>query len=283
MITRFAPSPTGYLHLGTAFSALTVYKAATQSNGRFLLRIEDIDQTRCKPIFEDALMEDLGWLGLQWETPVRRQSDHFSDYEHALQKLIDKGLVYRCFKTRKEIADDIARAPHGDLNGPDGPTYHGTPLSAAEEEEKLDAKIPFAWRLSMDRCRDFLKQQYNAITYTEEIDGNLKEQPARPEKFGDVILGRKDAGTSYHIASVHDDALQGITHVIRGDDLRPSAELHRLLQVLLELPAPIYRHHRLITDETGRRLAKRDKDLTIRSLRESGVRLEDIKQQIGMV
>ena len=278
-ITRFAPSPTGYLHLGHAFSALTVWRAAREAGGKFLLRIEDIDQTRCRPEFEAAIFEDLAWLGLDWEGEVRRQSDHFANYAAALDTLIEKGVVYRCFKTRKEILDEIARAPHLSANGPEGPIYIGEPIPSDEERSLLAEGSPFAWRLSMKAA---LASAARPLFFREEtLSGEMNEIPATPEIFGDAIIARKDAGTSYHLASVHDDALQGVTHVIRGEDLRAAAHLHTLLQALLDLPRPVYRHHRLITDEAGRRLAKRDKALTLRAMREAGENAESVRRRLG--
>lgn len=282
-VTRFAPSPTGLLHLGHAYSALVAFNAARAAGGEFILRIEDIDRTRCRPEFEDAIYEDLAWLGLGWETPVRRQSDHFDDYAAALQRLIDKKLVYRCFKTRKEIADDIARAPHFSADGPEGPQYVGAPLPAEEERALLAEGAPFAWRLSVSAAKDFLGDRFEQLTFTEETEnGGARAVKATPEIFGDAVIARKDSGTSYHLASVHDDALQGVSHVIRGEDLYYAAHLHRLIQALLDYPEPLYRHHRLITDERGKRLAKRDKAATIKALRERGATRADVLAMIGL-
>lgn len=282
-LSRFAPSPTGFLHLGHAFSALTAAGDAQRAGGRFLLRIEDIDQGRCRPEYEAAIFEDLSWLGVQWEQPIRRQSEHFADYQSALEKLIAQGLVYRCFKTRREILDDIARAPHYSPEGPEGPAYFGAPLADAEEEELLQSGAPFAWRISMAAARDFLGAKFNELTFIEEDVGgeNVRQVHATPEIFGDAVVARKDAGTSYHLAAVHDDALQGVTHVIRGEDLKSAVHLHRLLQALFALPQPIYRHHKLILDATGKRLAKRDKAATLRALRESGAAPEEVRRSLG--
>lgn len=280
--TRFAPSPTGFLHLGHAYSALCVDRAATRAGGRFILRIEDIDRGRCRPEFEAAIYEDLAWLGLRWETPVRRQSEHFADYGAALARLVDMGVAYRCFKTRKEILDDIARAPHLSAAGPDGPVFIGAPLAADEERSLLAEGASFAWRLSIDGARAKLGSDYAALSFVEEdLDGaSPRVVSATPEIFGDAVIARKDYGTSYHLASVHDDALEGVTHVIRGEDLRAAAHLHRLLQALLGFPAPVYRHHRLITDATGKRLAKRDEAATLLHLRESGVSVADVRLRL---
>lgn len=283
-VTRFAPSPTGYLHLGHAFSALTAWRAARAAGGKFILRIEDIDQTRCRPEYETAVLEDLAWLRIDWDGPPRRQSEHMGDYVSALGRLISMGVVYRCFKTRKEIIDEIARAPHLSVDGPEGPQYVGAPLPAAEEEARLEAGDPFAWRLSMTACRETLKDAFDALEFREEGSGPKGETgliKARPDIFGDVVIARKDAGASYHLASAYDDALQGVTHVIRGEDLFHAAHLHRLLQALLDLPAPVYRHHRLITDASGKRFAKRDAAATIRSQRAAGVSPEEIRAQLG--
>jgi glutamyl-Q tRNA(Asp) synthetase len=268
-VTRFAPSPTGYLHLGHAFSALTAFDAAQAVGGRFILRIEDIDQGRARPAFEAAIYEDLAWLGLVWEEPVRRQSEHMADYAGALQSLIDRNLVYRCFRTRKEVADAIASAPHGEA----GDVFRGEQLPADEEAEKLAAGEPFAWRLSLKRARATLGPAYFALVFQDET-GPVR---AEPERHGDVILARKDFAASYHLASVWDDAHQGVTHVIRGEDLREAAHLHVLLQKLLDLPHPVYRHHRLVLGDDGKRLAKRDHAATLRALREAGKALQEVR------
>lgn len=271
MITRFAPSPTGYLHLGHAFAALTVWDAAQSLGGEMHLRIEDIDQGRARPAFEAAIYEDLAWLGLTWRKPVRRQSEHFADYAGVLQTLIDRGLVYRCFKTRKELAEDSANAPHG----------FGAAVTGGPDENEgalLQQGKSFAWRLSVARAREALGSAYDALGF--ESDGAWIA--AEPNRLGDVILARKDVPTSYHLASVWDDALQGVTHVIRGDDLREAAHVHVLLQALLGLPTPIYRHHRLILGEDGKRLSKRDGALALRALREAGVTPAQIRARVGL-
>ena len=281
-ITRFAPSPTGLLHLGHAFSALCVHRAAQETGGRFLLRIEDIDQTRCKSVFEQAIYDDLSWLGLEWEQPVRRQSDHFDDYVLALETLREKNLVYRCFKTRKDIADEIARAPHMTAQGPEGPAYFGAQLPPDEENSLLADGAPYAWRLSIAAAKDYLGEAYDRLSFTQETSAGAQQIKATPDIFGDPVIARKDNGTSYHLASVHDDALQGVTHVIRGEDLYHAAHLHRLLQALLGYPEPIYRHHRLLSDGTGRRLAKRDKAAALKALRDSGVNRQSVIGNLGL-
>ncbi len=284
-VTRFAPSPTGLLHLGHAFSALTAHAAAKAAGGRFLLRIEDIDQGRCRPEFEEAIHEDLAWLGVAWEEPVRRQSDHFADYAAALERLREKGALYRCFKTRKEIADEIARAPHLTPDGPEGPQYTGGALPPDEERALMDEGAAYAWRLSMKNARAILGDAFDKLSFIEEGCGPKGETgtiKATPEIFGDPVVARKDLGASYHIAAVHDDALQGVTHVIRGEDLFLAAHLHRLLQALLDFPAPVYRHHRLITDDNGKRFAKRDKAATLQAMREGGAKPQDIRARLGL-
>ena len=278
--TRFAPSPTGRLHKGHAFSALTAWTAAREVGGRFVLRIEDIDPTRCKPEFENAIYEDLAWLGLDWETPVRRQSEHLTDYAAVIDALNARGLLYRCFRTRKDILDAIGDAPHGPAEavrpGPHAP----------EEEARLLAEgRPYAWRLSLDRAREALGDDaWNALSFVEEGEGPNGETGlvrARPETAGDVVLARKDAGTAYHLAVAHDDALQGITHVVRGLDLFEATHIQRLIQTLMGWPAPIYRHHRLLTGPDGRRYAKRDQSVTLAELRAGGLTPEALRAELG--
>ena len=273
-ITRFAPSPTGYLHLGHALSALTAFDAAQAAGGRFLLRIEDIDQGRARPEFEAAIYEDLTWLGLRWEEPVRRQSAHMDDYAAALQGLIDRNLVYRDFRTRKEIADAIASAPHG----PSDDMVRGEALPAGEEAARLKAGEAFAWRLSLKKARAALGPAYFALVFEDET-GMVR---AEPERHGDVVLARKDFAASYHLASVWDDALRGVTHVIRSEDLRDAAHLHVLLQRLLDFPTPTYRHHRLVLGNDGKRLAKRDQAATLRALREAGKTPADVRALLDL-
>ncbi|MEZ5995711.1 MAG: tRNA glutamyl-Q(34) synthetase GluQRS [Hyphomonadaceae bacterium] len=273
-VTRFAPSPTGRLHLGHAFSALTAFEAARAAGGRFLLRIEDIDQGRSRPEFEATIYDDLAWLGIAWDDPVRRQSEHMADYAAALQQLIDRQLVYRCFRTRAEIAEAIASAPHGEAEE----AFRGEALPADEEAAKIEAGEAFAWRLSLRKARAALGPAYFALVFEDET-GLVR---AAPERHGDAVLARKDFATSYHLASVCDDAHQGVTHVIRGEDLREAAHLHVLLQKLLGLPQPVYRHHRLILGEDGKRLAKRDQGATLKNLREAGKTPADIRAVLGL-
>jgi glutamyl-Q tRNA(Asp) synthetase len=279
LITRFAPSPTGYLHRGHAFSALTAAQLAADRGGGFVLRIEDIDAARCRPAFEAAIYEDLAWLGLEWPAPVRRQSEHLADYGAAMEGLRQRGLIYRCFKTRRELLDDIGRAPHG----PAAP-YVGEPLPAAEEARRMAAGEAFAWRLSLRAARSALGGAWEGLAFVEEGRGPGGEHgriAARPDLAGDVILGRKGLGVAYHLAVVMDDALQGVTHVVRGEDLFEAAHVQRLLQALLGLPTPIYHHHRLLTGPDGERFAKRDRAQTLRELRASGMTAAALRAELG--
>jgi glutamyl-Q tRNA(Asp) synthetase len=266
IVTRFAPSPTGYLHLGHAYAATFAWRRAREAGGQFLLRLEDIDPGRCRPEFAAAILEDLAWLGLDWDRPVRVQSQHLPDYRAAPDALAARGLVYPCFCTRADIQREIAQsagAPHA----PDGsPLYPGTcrNLAAAERAARIEGGERCAWRLDMARA---LAQAPQQLWFEERGEGRIACDPAR---FGDVVLARKDAPASYHLCVTHDDALQGVTLVTRAIDLRPVTDLHRLLQSLLGWPAPHYAHHKLLTDAAGRRLAKRDRAQTLRELRAAG-------------
>ncbi|MBN9528305.1 MAG: tRNA glutamyl-Q(34) synthetase GluQRS [Alphaproteobacteria bacterium] len=275
-ITRFAPSPTGYLHLGHAHSALIAEAAAREAGGTFLLRIEDIDGTRCRPEFIAGIAEDLAWLGLDWPRPVRRQSQHMDDYRAALDRLASLGLVYPCFCTRQQIAAEIAASGHAP-HGPDGPVYPGTcrHLDRSAAAGRIAGGDPHAWRLDVAAAR---AATGGALTWIDETAG---VQRAEPEVFGDVVLARKETPASYHLAVTVDDALQGVSLVTRGVDLFPATHVHRLLQALLDLPVPRYRHHRLLTDETGRRYAKRDRSLTLRTLREAGRTPAEVRAMAG--
>jgi glutamyl-Q tRNA(Asp) synthetase len=263
-VTRFAPSPTGRLHLGHAYSALFARQLAEAAGGRFLLRIEDIDATRCKPEFEAGILEDLAWLGLRWEAPMWRQSERMAVYAEALATLEARGLLYPCFCTRKDIAREIAAAGHAP-HGPEGPVYPGTcrPLGAAERAERIAAGTPYALRLRME---DAIAAA-GALTFTDRTAGRIAVDAA---PFGDVVLARKEVPASYHLAVIVDDAAQGVTLVSRGEDLLPATHVHRLLQALLGLSEPEYAHHRLLADAAGRRFAKRDRSLTLEALRAAG-------------
>jgi glutamyl-Q tRNA(Asp) synthetase len=274
-ITRFAPSPTGYLHLGHAYSALFAYEAAQKTGGRFLLRIEDIDPARCKPEFTEAIFEDLRWLGLSWEEPVRKQSQHLADYAAALDQLRGRGVLYPCFCTRREIMQEAAasgHAPHGD----EGLIYPGTchNLLPQQQAEKLARHKSANWRLDIAKAL----ASTGPLTWHDRAQGRIE---AKPETFGDVVLARKDVPTSYHLSVTVDDHLQGVTLVTRGEDLFRATDIHRLLQALFGYATPDYHHHPLKCDESGRRYAKRDRAVTLRSLRAEGVTVNQIRNQIG--
>jgi glutamyl-Q tRNA(Asp) synthetase len=267
IVTRFAPSPTGRLHLGHAFAALYAWRRAREAGGRFLLRIEDIDEGRCREEFVAAILEDLAWLGLDWDGEVRRQSRHLADYRAALGRLEAAGLLYPCFCTRADIARALD-APQG----PEGPVYPGAcrALSAAERAARIAAGSAYALRLDVAKAL----AQTGPLAWTDEAAGTIA---ADPTAQGDVVLARKDAPTSYHLAVTADDAAQGVSLVTRGADLFAATHIHRLLQALLGLPTPLYRHHPLVTDPGGRRLAKRDRALTLAALRQSGRTAADVR------
>lgn len=266
--TRFAPSPTGLLHLGHAYAAWVAWEEARKSGGEFLLRIEDIDGPRCRAEFETKIKEDLKWLGMQWPVPVWRQSERMASYESALQRLNEMGLLYPCFCTRHKIA---LTAPQG----PEGPWYSGhcRGLSFDEGRDTIAAGGGFAWRLDVTKAMKLT----GPLTWTDARHGSVV---ATPELLGDVVLGRKDIATSYHLAVTVDDAAQEITLVTRGEDLFSSTHIHRLLQALLDLPVPNYYHHRLICDESGKRLAKRDNARSLQSIRQSGVTAAQVLNMI---
>jgi glutamyl-Q tRNA(Asp) synthetase len=287
-VFRFAPSPNGYLHLGHAYSALLNFELAQASGGQFLLRIEDIDATRCRPEFEQAIDEDLAWLGIAWELPVRRQSEHLAEYKAALDRLSAMGLVYPSFESRAEIAKQVARreAEAGRWPcDPDGaPLYPGsaTTLTDAEREQLLRRGVPYALRLDMTAAL----ARAGDLSWTERgqgPDGEGGTVAACPDAWGDVILARKETPTSYHLSVVIDDALQGVTEVVRGQDLFPATSVHRLLQVLLDLPEPAYRHHRLILDTDGHKLSKSSQATGLRDLRAAGVTPAEIRHRIGIM
>ncbi len=272
-VTRFAPSPTGYLHLGHVRSALEGWRAAQNAGGRFLLRLEDIDQTRCRDEYATAIMEDLSWLGLIWDGPVRKQSEHFEDYQRALDRLKAIGVLYPCFCTRREIKQEIARAG-GAPHTQSGPPYPGIcrALSAEQRTEKQRSGRDYALRLDLDRAL----ARTGTLDWFEHREDGPRQQLAEPALLGDVVLARKDVPASYHLAVTVDDAIQGVTLVTRGADLAAATHIHRVLQALLGLPTPRYRHHELLTDTTGRRLSKREGAPTIRSMRQSGISAKEI-------
>ena len=278
VVTRFAPSPTGHLHLGHAYSALFAEKLARQAGGRFLLRIENIDPVRCNVAHETAICEDLTWLGLNWEAPVRRQSDHLGDYAEALARLDGMELLYPCFCTRSDIRKEIASAPHAPHHGPEGQHYPGTcrRLDRHEAATRRQAGEPFALRLDTQKALTMID---GPLFWHDLERGNII---ARPEAFGDIVLARKDFPTSYHLAVTVDDDLQGVTLVTRGEDLLPATDVHRLLQELLGLDVPDYHHHPLLGDENGQRLAKRDNSLTLGALRNAGKTADDVRTMAGL-
>jgi len=274
-VTRFAPSPTGFMHLGHAYAALFAWRAARQAHGRFVLRMEDIDRARCRPEFDAAILEDLVWLGLDWDGAVRRQSAHMEDYARALGRLDEIGVIYPCFCTRSDIRSEIKHAdeaPHG----PDGPVYPGTCRALGFEERKrliLMGK-PHAWRLDMARAIEIA----GPLEWTDRAAG---PQTADAARAGDVVVARKDVPTSYHLAVTVDDHLQGVTLVTRGDDLFHASAIHRLLQALLGFAPPVWHHHPLITDSNGVRLAKRNRAMTLRSLRRAGRTAAEVRAMVG--
>lgn len=272
IVTRFAPSPTGRLHLGHAFAALT----AAQAGERFLLRIEDIDTARCRPEFVEGIFEDLHWLGLSWPEPVLRQSERFDSYRADLERLEARGLVYPCFCTRKEIAEEIARAGEAPHLSPDGPLYPGTcrHLSQKDRAARIASGAGYALRLDAQAAA----QIAGPLTFREKTE----TVAVQPLLFGDVVLARKDTPASYHLAAVIDDAFQGVTLVTRGADLLPATHVQRLLQALLDLPAPDYAHHRLILDEAGRKFSKRDAAVALATLREASVTPQEIRARLNL-
>jgi glutamyl-Q tRNA(Asp) synthetase len=288
-VFRFAPSPNGYLHLGHAYSALLNFDSARASGGRFLLRIEDIDLARCRPEFEAAIYQDLGWLGIAWEQPVRRQSEHLSEYRDAVERLTAEGLVYPSFESRAEIAQLVTRREANAAStpwprDPDGaPLYPGAAklLGASERARLLEQGAPYALRLDMAAAC----VRAGDLTWTEHgagPDGRSGVVAARPQAWGDVVLARKETPTSYHLSVVIDDAVQGVTEVVRGQDLFWSTSVHRLLQALLGLPEPTYRHHRLMLDGAGQKLSKSTAATGLRELRAAGASPADIRRLVGL-
>jgi glutamyl-Q tRNA(Asp) synthetase len=278
-VFRFAPSPNGFLHLGHALSALLNHDMAKAAGGRLLLRIEDIDAIRCRPEFEAAIFEDLAWLGIEWETPVRRQSEHLAEYRAALERLEAQGLVYPAFESRAEIARLVAaREPWP--RDPDGaPLYPGNARALLPEERARRRGEDHALRLDMQAA---LARLQGPLTWLETDDGTPHQIGANPTAWGDVILGRKDTPTSYHLSVVLDDARQGVTHVVRGRDLYEATSVHRLLQELLGLPAPHYHHHRLVLGRDGNKLAKRDPSTTLRDLRAQDWTAAAVRAAVGL-
>ena len=266
--TRFAPSPTYFLHLGHALSALHVWRAADQAGGEVLLRIEDIDTTRCRPEYTEAIYEDLEWLGLEWPDPVRVQSEHFDAYAGCVAHLTELGLTYRCFRTRAELAG---------LETPMRPGPHAPEAEAC----LLERGQPFAWRLSLDKARAYLGKAYDALTYEELTPEGKLHRAANPGLHGDVVIARKDSPSAYHIAATYDDALQDMTHIIRGEDLIDAPHIHTLLHVLMGWSQPTYQHHTLILDEDGNKLSKRQQSLTLASLRADGMTADQVRARLG--
>jgi glutamyl-Q tRNA(Asp) synthetase len=285
-VFRFAPSPNGYLHLGHGLSALLNFDSARRAGGRFLLRIEDIDVTRCRPEFETAIYEDLAWLGIAWETPVRRQSEHLAEYRDAIEKLAAEGLVYPSFESRGEIARLVAQreleAPWP--RDPDGtPLYPGAAKSLPADQRARLVKSGALYALRLDMAAARARAGDLAwLEHGEGPDGETGRVAARPEAWGDVILARKETPASYHLSAVIDDARQGVTEVVRGEDLFWSTSVHRLLQQLLGLPQPVYRHHRLVRDGEGRKLSKSTMATGLRELRAAGATPADIRRGVGL-
>lgn len=293
-VYRFAPSPNGALHLGHALSALLNAEFASATGGRLLLRLEDIDRARCRPEFERAIFEDLDWLGISFEAPVRRQSEHFADYETALDRLRSRGLVYPAFLTRGEIRAHVAAIEAGGATWPRDPNgallYPGIERTwdARKREDAVAAAAatgrPYAWRLDMQKARGAIDKlltwretgarPQGGTDNPESMAGTVE---ARPEAWGDIILSRPDAPSSYHLSVTVDDALQGVTHVVRGQDLYHATAVHRLLQTLLDLPEPVYHHHRLILGPDGRKLSKSHRDTGLAALRERGLLAADVR------
>jgi glutamyl-Q tRNA(Asp) synthetase len=285
-VFRFAPSPNGYLHLGHALSALLNFDMARAAGGRLLLRIEDIDETRCRPEYEQAIFEDLAWLGIEWEEPVRRQNEHLDDYRAALAKLEAQGLLYPSFESRAEIATLVAERERAGSwpRDPDGaPLYPGNAksMSPAERQRRTEARERYALRLDMATAM----ARAGELTWMEmgqRPNGDHGSVRAMPDAWGDVILARKEAPTSYHLSVVVDDALQGVTYVVRGQDLFHATSVHRLLQMLLGLPAPAYHHHRLLLDGEGKKLSKSTQATGLRELRAQGVTPAEIRKMVGL-
>ena len=285
-VFRFAPSPNGHLHLGHALSALQNFDMARAAGGRFLLRMEDIDTTRCRPEFEAAIIEDLAWLGIQWEQPVRRQSEHFDEYRAALAKLAAMRLTFPSFESRAEIAHMVGDRDVRERwpRDPDGvPLYPGAArqLKEPDRQARIERGDPYAIRLDMEKATEWTGPLHWSETGAGPA-GETGDIAAEPSAWGDVIVGRKETPTSYHLAVVIDDALQGVTHVVRGQDLFWSTSVHRVLQALLDLPAPSYHHHRLILDADGKKLSKSTQATGLREFRAQGLTAADIRRLVNM-
>lgn len=284
-VFRFAPSPNGYLHLGHAYSALFTQAMAQRFGGRLLLRIEDIDTTRSRPEYEAAILDDLAWLGLNWEPQIRRQSEHFAFYAGYLDQLAAMDVIYPCFATRREIAQAVADLGAAAVHDPDGGLvypglYRGT--DKADAAARIEAGDPYALRFDMRKALALAESMLGGPVQFRQFaaDGMETAVPAEPLRWGDIVLARKDIPASYHLAVVADDALQGITHITRGEDLRFATDIHRVLQVLLKLPEPVYCHHQLITDGNGRKLSKSHRDKSLQSLRKDGMTRDAVIQLI---
>ncbi|MEM1150482.1 MAG: tRNA glutamyl-Q(34) synthetase GluQRS [Pseudomonadota bacterium] len=270
--TRFAPSPTGALHLGHALSACLVRRAADAASGEALLRIEDTDIGRCRPEYEAAIHDDLAWLGLAWDGQLRRQSQHFDAYMAVIAALRDRGLVYRCFLSSQEQADRF----------PDGPV-RGSALPPADERDRLAVGAPFAWRLSLDAVKAEMGGLFfGSLSFQVEEGGSVQTVEAQPERHGDIALTRKDSPAAYHLAATHDDALQGITHVIRGEDLIDAPHIQTVLQAIMEWPRPIYRHHALLLGPDGKRLSKTHRSKSLAALRAEGLSPQEVIALAGL-
>ena len=270
--TRFAPSPTGYLHLGHAASAWHVWQWAERLGATVELRIEDIDTTRCRPEFTDAILEDLAWLGFSWERPVRIQSEHFDDYQSVVDALASKGLAYRCFLSRKQLAERFES----------GAPVFTEPLAPAEEADRLAKGDPFAWRLDLKAAKAHLGSAWDELAYLEQVPNGVISRRAFPDRHGNIVLARKDSPSAYHVAATHDDALQNITHVVRGRDLEDAPHIQVLLQTLLGWPPVTYVHHDLVLGEDGKRLSKSNNSVSLRDLRASGLQPQDIWRRLEL-
>ena len=286
-VFRFAPSPTGYLHLGHAYSALVNYEAAKRVGGRFLLRLENIDQIRCKPEYEEAIMTDLAWLGLEWEEPVLRQSDHFDLYEQAMEKLKEMKLVYPAVLSRKEVKEFANNLPGNSEwpRDPDGvPIYPPEEMVINEKERKfrISSDGESVWRLDMARALAVINDKLNWKELEENSNNEFRVVSSDPMEWGNVLLARKDTPTSYHLSVTVDDAIQGVTDIVRGYDLYPSTIVHRVLQSLLKFPEPRYHHHRLVLDDSGRKLSKSKGDTSLRVLRKKGISVRELRKLIGL-